>query len=66
MYSRSKRPLDAVYGAIRAWPERTGRPIGANNLLIAAHALTLGHAVVADNEREFVRIADLRVENWLR
>jgi tRNA(fMet)-specific endonuclease VapC len=35
-------------------------------LLIAAHALTLGHAVVTDNEREFLRIDDLRVENWLR
>ena len=40
--------------------------IGANDLLIAAHALTLGHAVVTDNEREFLRIDDLRVENWLR
>jgi antitoxin VapB len=40
--------------------------IGANDLLIAAHALTLGHAVVTDNEREFLRIDDLRVEKWLR
>jgi hypothetical protein len=46
--------------------ERTGKPIGANDLLIAAQALTLGHAVVTDNEREFLRIDDLRVENWLR
>jgi tRNA(fMet)-specific endonuclease VapC len=59
-------PVDAVYGAIRARLERTGRPIGANDLLIAAHALTLGHAVVTDNEREFLRIDDLRVENWLK
>jgi hypothetical protein len=50
---------------IRASLERTGQPIGANDLLIAAHALTLGHAVVTDNEREFLRIDDLRVENWL-
>ena len=57
---------DAVYGVIRASLERTGQPIGANDLLIAAHALTLGHAVVTDNEREFLRIDDLRVENWLR
>jgi tRNA(fMet)-specific endonuclease VapC len=53
-------PVDAMYGGIRASLERTGQPIGANDLLIAAHALTLGHAVVADNEREFLRIADLR------
>jgi Transposase len=39
---------------------------GQNDLLIAAHALTLGHTVVTDNEREFSRIVDLRIENWLR
>jgi tRNA(fMet)-specific endonuclease VapC len=55
-------PVDAVYGVIRASLERTGQPIGANDLLIAAHALTLGRAVVTDNEREFLRIVDLRVE----
>jgi len=59
-------PVDAVYGVIRASLERTGPPIGAKDLLIAAHALTLGHTVVTDNEREFLRIDDLRVENWLR
>ena len=59
-------PIDATYGVIRASLERTGQPIGANDLLIAAHALTLGHAVVTDTEREFLRIDDLRVENWLR
>ncbi len=59
-------PVDAVYGAVRASLERAGQPIGANDLLIAAHALTLGHTVVTDNEREFLRIDDLRVENWLR
>jgi tRNA(fMet)-specific endonuclease VapC len=35
-------------------------------LLIAAHGLTLGHTVVTDNEREFSRIDDLTIENWLR
>ena len=59
-------PVDAVYGVIRAGLERTGQPIGANDLLIAAHSLALGLTVVTDNEREFVRIHDLRVENWLR
>lgn len=59
-------PVDAVYGVIRAGLERTGQPIGANDLLIAAHALALGLTVVTDNEREFLRILDLRVENWLR
>ena len=59
-------PVDAVYGVIRASLERTGQPIGANDLLIAAHALILGHTVVTDNEREFSRVKDLRIENWLR
>jgi tRNA(fMet)-specific endonuclease VapC len=59
-------PVDTVYGVIRAGLERTGQPIGANDLLIAAHARALGLTVVTDNEREFTRVDDLRVENWLR
>ncbi len=59
-------PVDSVYGEIRAQLERDGRSIGANDLLIAAHALALGHTIVTDNEREFSRIDNLRVENWLR
>jgi tRNA(fMet)-specific endonuclease VapC len=58
--------VDSVYGELRARLERAGQSIGANDLLIAAHALTLGHTVVTDNEREFSRIVDLRIENWLR
>jgi tRNA(fMet)-specific endonuclease VapC len=59
-------PADTVYGELRARLERAGQSIGANDLLIAAHAVALGHTVVTDNEREFSRIDDLRVENWLR
>jgi tRNA(fMet)-specific endonuclease VapC len=59
-------PTDTVYGELRARLEQTGSPIGANYLLIASHALALGLTVVTDNEREFARIDDLRVENWLR
>jgi tRNA(fMet)-specific endonuclease VapC len=58
-------PVDAVYGQLRARLEQAGRGIGANDLLIAAHALTLGYTIVTDNEREFSRIDDLTVENWL-
>jgi tRNA(fMet)-specific endonuclease VapC len=61
-----EQPADAVYGELRAHLERAGRPIGANDLLIAAHALALDHTVVTDNEREFSRIDNLHVENWLR
>ena len=59
-------PTDAVYGELRARLERIGKPIGANDMLIAAQASALRHTVVTDNEREFSRIAGLRVENWLR
>jgi tRNA(fMet)-specific endonuclease VapC len=61
-----EEPADAFYGALRARLERDGRSIGANDLLIAAHALALGHTMVTDNAREFSRIDGLRVENWLR
>lgn len=59
-------PADSVYGQIRTRLERAGQPIGGNDLLIAAQALALGCAVVTDNQREFERVAGLRVENWLR
>jgi tRNA(fMet)-specific endonuclease VapC len=50
---------------LRTGLERSGSSIGANDLLIAAHALTLGHTVVTDNEREFSSVDDLAIENWL-
>jgi len=59
-------PADAAYGMLRARLERFGRPIGGNDLLIAAQVLALGYAIVTDNEREFARIDDLPCENWLR
>lgn len=61
-----EKPADATYGSLRAQLERAGKPIGANNLLIAAQALTLGCTVVTDNEKEFSRVRHLRLENWLR
>jgi tRNA(fMet)-specific endonuclease VapC len=59
-------PADAVYGMIRARLEKAGRPIGGNDLLIAAQAIALGYVLVTDNQKEFVRIEDLTCENWLR
>lgn len=58
-------PADAEYGGIRAELEAAGQPIGGNDLLIAAHAYTLGVTLVTANEREFRRIRGLNVENWL-
>ena len=53
------------YGKLRAWLRRQGRPVGNNDLLIAAHALSLGAVLVTNNQREFAHIPDLAVENWL-
>lgn len=59
-------PADAHYGSVRTRLEQAGKPIGANDLLIAAQALSLGYTLVTDNEREFCRVPGLRSENWLR
>jgi tRNA(fMet)-specific endonuclease VapC len=59
-------PADRTYGALRARLEEGGKLIGANDLLIAAQAIALGHVLVTDNEREFARVDGLRYENWLR
>lgn len=59
-------PCDAVYGQIRSEWERRGVPIGANDLLIASHAIASGNTLVTDNVAEFSRVEGLRVENWLR
>jgi len=59
-------PADTAYGEIRTRLEQVGRPIGGNDLLIAAQAMALGHTIVTDNEAEFGRIEGLRRENWLQ
>jgi tRNA(fMet)-specific endonuclease VapC len=59
-------PADSTYGMLRARLEKAGRPIGANDLLIAAQTLALGYTIVTDNEKEFAQIKDLPRENWLR
>ncbi|HET6628582.1 MAG TPA: type II toxin-antitoxin system VapC family toxin [Woeseiaceae bacterium] len=58
-------PADRHYGRIRQHLAGQGTPIGPNDLLIAAHGLTLGLAVVTGNMREFSRVPGLKVENWL-
>lgn len=52
------------YGRVRTELEKKGSPIGAYDLLIAAHALSLGLILVTNNVREFSRVEGLRVENW--
>lgn len=52
------------YGKARHALHEAGQMIGANDLLIAAHALILKRTLVTNNTREFSRIPGLRVENW--
>lgn len=54
----------AAYGNIRAMLSRRGELIGNNDLWIAAHAHVADLALVTSNEREFRRVAGLRIENW--
>lgn len=54
----------SVYGRIRAQLRRDGRMIGANDLLIASHAISADRILVTNNEGEFRRIEGLAVENW--
>ena len=56
---------DRHYGEIRTELERVGRPIGHNDLLIAAHARALGATLVTHNTDEFTRVPGLAIENWL-
>jgi tRNA(fMet)-specific endonuclease VapC len=56
---------DRWYGQIRSYLEQNGQIIGANDLLIAAHALSLNAVLVTGNVSEFNRIVGLSVENWL-
>lgn len=54
------------YGAIRAALEKTGQPIGINDLHIAAHARSNGLTLVTNNRREFERVPGLLIENWVQ
>lgn len=54
-----------VYGEIRATLEKAGTPIGAMDMLIAAHAVSLGIPLVTNNTREFARIISLNVIDWI-
>jgi tRNA(fMet)-specific endonuclease VapC len=63
-------PLDfdleaaSAYGRLRARLEEAGTPIGPNDMLIAAQALSRGLVLITDNVGEFRRVKGLRVENW--
>ena len=54
------------YGKIRADLERNGTPIGPLDTLIASHAKSLNLTLVTNNEKEFERVAGLKIENWTK
>jgi tRNA(fMet)-specific endonuclease VapC len=67
-HATGHRPFDAeassAYGMLRSSLEQAGTPIGAMDLLIAAHAMSLGATLVTNNVREFKRIRKLKIADW--
>lgn len=53
------------YGAVRTSLEKAGTPVGAMDMLIAAHARSCGATLVTNNLREFTRISGLTAVNWV-
>lgn len=53
------------YAVIRSFLEKSGQPIGNNDLWIAAHALSLDTILVTNNTKEFIKVPGLVVENWV-
>ncbi len=54
------------YGNLRSYLEGRGTPIGSLDMLIAAHALSMDSVLVTNNEKEFVRVPNLKIENWVK
>ena len=60
-------PLDAThhYAQLRSTLARAGTPVGAMDMLIAAHAIAEDSAIITNNARELLRVPGLAVEEWL-
>jgi tRNA(fMet)-specific endonuclease VapC len=54
------------YGDLRVHLEKQGTPIGSLDMLIAAHALSIACTLVTNDEKEFIRIPNLNIENWAK
>jgi tRNA(fMet)-specific endonuclease VapC len=54
------------YGDLRAYLEKQGKPIGSLDMLIAAHALSIACTLITNNEKEFIRIPNLNIDNWVK
>lgn len=55
-----------IYGDVRRQLQVDGTPIGANDMLIAAHALSRGSILVTNNIKHFQYVKGLKVENWVK
>ncbi|MFH1981736.1 MAG: type II toxin-antitoxin system VapC family toxin [Pseudomonadota bacterium] len=53
------------YGDLRTHLEIQGTPIGSLDMLIAAHAISLSSTLITNNEKEFNRVPNLKIENWV-
>jgi tRNA(fMet)-specific endonuclease VapC len=53
------------YGKIRSTLESRGKTIGSLDMLIAAHAKSMGVTLVTSNTKEFKRVHELKLENWV-
>ena len=54
------------YGRLRALLEKQGTPIGSLDMLIAAHVLSINCILVTNNEKEFNRVPNLKIDNWVK
>jgi tRNA(fMet)-specific endonuclease VapC len=61
--NEAKSGLDPFF---RAHLEKHGTPIGSLDMLIAAHALSIDCTLITNNEKEFIRIPDLKIDNWVK
>lgn len=57
-------PAANSYGLIRAELEKIGKPVGAMDMLIGAHAIALGVILVTNNTKEFKQIKNLKIADW--
>lgn len=54
------------YGSLRTLLERQGTPLGSMDMLIAAHALSINGTLITNNKKEFSRIPNLKIGNWIK
>lgn len=54
------------YGRLRALLEKQGTPIGSLDMLMAAHVLSINCILVTNNEKEFNRVPNLKIDNWVK